>query len=53
MRERYVSFQKRNIIEPRVPVKRERKYKLKVYEKRSHKNFDLEEARKAKAKAAL
>ncbi|KAI9469666.1 MAG: ribosome biogenesis protein Nop53/GLTSCR2 [Benjaminiella poitrasii] len=46
-RDRFISIQKRNIIEPRVPVKPSRKYKLKEYERRSYKNFDrLEEIKK-------
>ncbi|XP_078000652.1 ribosome biogenesis protein NOP53-like [Glandiceps talaboti] len=37
--DRYKSLQKRNIIEPRIAVKHKRKYKLKVTEKRSHREF--------------
>ncbi|KAI9025799.1 ribosome biogenesis protein Nop53/GLTSCR2 [Phycomyces nitens] len=44
-RDRFVSIQERNIIEPRVPVKKHTKYKPKAYERRSYKNFDAEQAR--------
>ena len=37
--DRFKSLQERCIIEPRVPVTKKRRYKLKVYEKRSYKNF--------------
>ncbi|XP_002741750.1 ribosome biogenesis protein NOP53-like [Saccoglossus kowalevskii] len=37
--DRYKSLQSRNILEPRVPVKKKRRYKLKVYEKRSYRDF--------------
>ncbi|XP_013790371.1 ribosome biogenesis protein NOP53-like isoform X2 [Limulus polyphemus] len=39
LEDRYKSFQKRNIIEPRVRQKMKRKYKLKRLEKRSHRDF--------------
>ncbi|XP_076315127.1 ribosome biogenesis protein NOP53-like [Tachypleus tridentatus] len=39
LEDRYKSFQKRNIIEPRVRQKMKRKYKLKKLEKRSHREF--------------
>lgn len=48
--DRYASMQKRNIIEPRVRQKRDRKYALKEYERRTYKNFDAAEARKAEQK---
>ncbi|ORZ02931.1 ribosome biogenesis protein Nop53/GLTSCR2 [Syncephalastrum racemosum] len=48
--DRYVSMQKRNIIEPRVRQKRDRKYALKEYERRTYKNFDAAESRKAEQK---
>lgn len=43
-------MQKRNIIEPRVPVKANRKYALKVYERRAYKNFTLAENQKQQLK---
>ncbi|KAG0175398.1 hypothetical protein DFQ28_000926 [Apophysomyces sp. BC1034] len=45
-KDRFVSLQKRNIIEPRLPVAAHRRYKLKEYEKRSYKNFDAMQDRK-------
>ncbi|CAO3693878.1 unnamed protein product [Umbelopsis ramanniana] len=39
-KDRFNSLQKRNIIEPRVPVAPKRRYKLKEYEKHSYKQFD-------------
>ncbi|KAF7728313.1 hypothetical protein EC973_006254 [Apophysomyces ossiformis] len=45
-KDRFVSLQKRNIIEPRVPVTAHRRYKLKEYEKRSYKNFDAMQNKK-------
>jgi len=40
-RDRMVSLEERNIIEPRVKVKkRKRKYKLREFEKSSYKNFN-------------
>lgn len=49
-RERFHSIQKRNIIEPRIPVLPSRKYKLKEYERRAYKNFDqLDEIKKKRA----
>ncbi|KAG2237690.1 ribosome biogenesis protein Nop53/GLTSCR2 [Thamnidium elegans] len=49
-RERFHSIQKRNIIEPRIPVIPSRKYKLKEYERRGYKNFDqLEDIKKKRA----
>ncbi|GAA5816724.1 hypothetical protein MFLAVUS_010256 [Mucor flavus] len=49
-RERFHSIQKRNIIEPRIPVIPSRKYKLKEYERRAYKNFDqLEDIKKKRA----
>jgi len=39
-RDRFVSLQKRNIIEPRLPVNHKRRYRLKEYEKHSYKQFD-------------
>ncbi|KAI8364841.1 ribosome biogenesis protein Nop53/GLTSCR2 [Choanephora cucurbitarum] len=50
-RDRFNSIQKRNIIEPRVPVMPSRKYKLKEYERRAYKNFDQMEAIKKKKRA--
>jgi nucleolar protein 53 len=47
-RDRFHSIQKRNIIEPRVPVLPSRKYKLKEYERRAYKNFDQQEDIKKK-----
>ncbi|KAI8875158.1 tumor suppressor protein Gltscr2 [Backusella circina FSU 941] len=47
-RDRYHSMQKRNIIETRVQVTPGRKYKLKEYEKRAYKNYDLNEDIKKK-----
>lgn len=41
--DRYVSLTKRNIVEPRVPVKPQKRYKPKVYEKRSYKMFDAKQ----------
>ncbi|CAO3639073.1 unnamed protein product [Cunninghamella blakesleeana] len=49
-KDRYLSMQKRNIIEPRVPVKAHRKYPLKVYERRAYKNFTLAENQKQQLK---
>ncbi|XP_028417836.1 ribosome biogenesis protein NOP53-like [Dendronephthya gigantea] len=46
--DRFKNLQRRNIIEPRRPVMPHRKYKLKEYEKRSYKNFDLQEKLKKK-----
>ncbi|CEP11297.1 hypothetical protein [Parasitella parasitica] len=51
-RDRYNSFQKRNIIEPRIPVKPSRRYKLKEYERRAYKNFDQAEEIKKRRKAS-
>lgn len=50
-RDRFHSIQKRNIIEPRIPVAPSRKYKLKEYERRAYKNFDQAEDIKKKRKA--
>jgi nucleolar protein 53 len=47
-RDRFHSIQKRNIIEPRIPVQANRKYKLKEYERRAYKNFDQQEEIKKK-----
>ncbi|KAL1925528.1 uncharacterized protein VTP21DRAFT_411 [Calcarisporiella thermophila] len=38
-KERFLSLQERNLIEPRVPVKPRRKFKLKEYERHSYKDF--------------
>jgi len=53
--DRFESLQKRNLIEVRVPVKRRRRYKLKSYEKRSYKNYDLNRslAKKEKHRVAM
>ncbi|KAF9997350.1 hypothetical protein BGZ65_007078 [Modicella reniformis] len=40
MKERFQSFVERNLIEPRVPVAKRRRYRLKTYEKHSYKRFD-------------
>ncbi|KAF9168638.1 hypothetical protein DFQ26_004274 [Actinomortierella ambigua] len=40
MKDRFQSFVERNIIEPRMPVAKRRRYKLKTYEKHSYKRFD-------------
>ncbi|XP_046849456.1 ribosome biogenesis protein NOP53-like [Xenia sp. Carnegie-2017] len=48
--DRFKSFQRRNIIEPRRPIMPHRKYKLKEYEKRSYKNFDIQEKSKEQRK---
>ncbi|CAO3638124.1 unnamed protein product [Mucor hiemalis] len=49
-RDRFHSIQKRNIIEPRIPVMPSRKYKLKEYERRAYKNFDqFEDIKKKRA----
>ncbi|RIB02229.1 ribosome biogenesis protein Nop53/GLTSCR2 [Gigaspora rosea] len=37
-RDRMISYEERNIIEPRVPVSKKRKYKLKEYVRNSYKN---------------
>ncbi|CAB3983536.1 Hypothetical predicted protein [Paramuricea clavata] len=49
--DRFKNLQRRNIIEPRRPVMPHRKYKLKEYEKRSYKNFNLQEKLKKKKKS--
>jgi len=41
-KDRFHSMQKRNMIEVRKPTKLRRRYKLKEYEKRSYKNYDLQ-----------
>lgn len=51
--DRFASMQQRNLIEVRVPVKRRRRYKLKEYEKRSYKNYDLNRSLKKKEKHRL
>ncbi|CAG8619112.1 10559_t:CDS:10 [Dentiscutata erythropus] len=38
LRDRMISYEERNIIEPRVPVSKKRKYKLKEYVRNSYKN---------------
>ena len=48
--DRFKNLQRRNIIEPRRPIMPHRKYKLKEYEKRSYKNFNLQEKLKQKRK---
>ncbi|KAF9547662.1 hypothetical protein EC957_008019 [Mortierella hygrophila] len=40
MKDRFQSFVERNLIEPRVPVAKRRRYRLKTYEKHSYKRFD-------------
>jgi len=40
MEDRYKSFQRRNLIEPRIRQKMKRKYKLKTQIKRSHRDFE-------------
>ncbi|CAM0137364.1 unnamed protein product [Umbelopsis sp. WA50703] len=45
-RDRFVSLQKRNIIEPRLPVNHKRRYRLKEYEKHSYKQFDRAQNKK-------
>ncbi|KAG0230488.1 hypothetical protein BGW42_000909 [Actinomortierella wolfii] len=40
LKDRFQSFVERNIIEPRMPVAKRRRYKLKTYEKHSYKRFD-------------
>ncbi|KAG2181130.1 hypothetical protein INT43_008712 [Umbelopsis isabellina] len=45
-RDRFVSLQKRNIIEPRLPVNHKRRYRLKEYEKHSYKKFDRAQNKK-------
>jgi nucleolar protein 53 len=51
--DRFESMQKRNMIQVTVPVKMKRRYKLKEYEKRSYKNYDLNRELKAKEKERL
>ncbi|KAL9548846.1 hypothetical protein MBANPS3_005484 [Mucor bainieri] len=51
-RDRFHSIQKRNIIEPRIPVNPSRHYKLKEYERRAYKNYDHAEEIKRKRKTA-
>ena len=51
--DRFESLQQRNMIEVRVPVKRRRRYKLKEYEKRSYKNYDLNRTLAKKEKHRL
>ncbi|KAL7326769.1 hypothetical protein PS15p_209053 [Mucor circinelloides] len=51
-RDRFHSIQKRNIIEPRIPVNPSRHYKLKEYERRAYKNYDQAEEIKRKRKVA-
>jgi len=48
--DRFHSLQKRNLIEVRMPCKIKRRYKLKEYEKRSYKNYDLNRDLKAQQK---
>ncbi|EDO40213.1 predicted protein [Nematostella vectensis] len=50
MTDRFRSLQKRNIIEPRVPVLPHRKYALKEYEKRSHRKPCINEIWEENAK---
>ncbi|KAG2217923.1 hypothetical protein INT45_012586 [Circinella minor] len=50
LRERFSSIQERNIIEPRVPITPFKKYKAKIYEKRSYKIFDSQQQQKQKQK---
>ncbi|ORZ10882.1 ribosome biogenesis protein Nop53/GLTSCR2 [Absidia repens] len=53
-KDRFVSIQRRNIIEPRSPLKApKRKYARKVYEKRSYKTFDITEKKKEQYKQIL
>ncbi|KAI8088689.1 ribosome biogenesis protein Nop53/GLTSCR2 [Halteromyces radiatus] len=53
-KDRFVSLQQRNIIEPRSPFKTpKRKYALKVYERRSYKTFDATERKKAQYKQIM
>ena len=40
MKDRFQSFVERNLIEPRMPVAKRRRYRLKTYEKHSYKRFD-------------
>ncbi|KAF9149604.1 hypothetical protein BG015_008595 [Linnemannia schmuckeri] len=40
VKDRFQSFVERNLIEPRVPVAKRRRYRLKTYEKHSYKRFD-------------
>ncbi|KAF9194763.1 hypothetical protein BGZ50_005803 [Haplosporangium sp. Z 11] len=40
MKDRFQSFVERNLIEPRLPVAKRRRYRLKTYEKHSYKRFD-------------
>ncbi|KAF9351234.1 hypothetical protein BGX34_000729 [Mortierella sp. NVP85] len=40
LKTRFQSFVERNLIEPRVPVAKRRRYRLKTYEKHSYKRFD-------------
>ncbi|KAF9583787.1 hypothetical protein BGW38_008537, partial [Lunasporangiospora selenospora] len=40
MKDRFQSFVERNLVEPRVPVGKRRRYRLKTYEKHSYKRFD-------------
>jgi len=44
--DRFKSMQKRNLIEPRKPVIKHRKYRLKEFEKRSHKAKCIKEIKK-------
>jgi len=44
--DRFTSLQKRNLIEPRKPVQKHRKYRLKEYEKKSHKAKCIKEIKK-------
>lgn len=46
LRDRFKSMQKRNLIEPRKVVQKHRKYKMKTYEKKSHKKKCIKEIKK-------